>query len=435
MSHSVFRARAFLQRMFVDASSTASMTDPLHTSDLMEQIDEEPEFWRMRVIQGPNRDMEGWIPPARLEEILPSKTIDKSAFYRSLDLAARLYSGMDPRVLYGIAFVETEIDNPTTKEPIGPFQYKREVWAEEIARPLEEKYFPSDITDPFSQTVVTTRRCLRLADQVHARHGRDPIPAELRLAHMLPGVIVRLLGDPARTVREHLEEHYRTGGAAALQAEAKADAIIAANNQVFRVSGRDLTVSQTLAGIDVAMRPGLDAAQKHAQQLGGGNSEVAGGSVTLTNAAAGNAPQWLTVALNEMASVPPVVDGSQRIRDYFGIIPLNVDPSTAWCAAFVSFCLGTAGVTLPNGQQWSAWAADWLKKGTPLTRPQLGAIVVIPSPSARSGRHVGFASGWNVTTNQITLLAGNQSGRREDGDGISEKQIVNGPDIVWRWPT
>jgi uncharacterized protein (TIGR02594 family) len=77
---------------------------------------------------------------------------------------------------------------------------------------------------------------------------------------------------------------------------------------------------------------------------------------------------------------------------------------TAWCAAFVNWCLIQAKVT----HLGFATAASWVTFGVPLAHPVYGCVVVI-APSSDTGSttgHVAFYGG--SLGSQIWLLGGNQ---------------------------
>ena len=80
------------------------------------------------------------------------------------------------------------------------------------------------------------------------------------------------------------------------------------------------------------------------------------------------------------------------------------DDETAWCAAFVNWCLLKAGKT----QTGSLAARSFLQYGTPTTKPALGDIVVFwrISPNSAYG-HVGFYV--TETKDSILVLGGNQA--------------------------
>lgn len=92
-----------------------------------------------------------------------------------------------------------------------------------------------------------------------------------------------------------------------------------------------------------------------------------------------------------------------------------------WCAAFVGACLADAG--LPN--TGSLLARSYLKYGTPLTEPRVGAIAIIKRGPPPQG-HVFFVTGWEG--GRIRGLGGNQ------GNAVSEATFATSEVLGYRWP-
>lgn len=96
---------------------------------------------------------------------------------------------------------------------------------------------------------------------------------------------------------------------------------------------------------------------------------------------------------------------------------------TAWCAAFVNWCLEQAGAP----HLGMATAISWLKFGTPLARPVYGCVAIVP-PSKSTGSSTGHVAFYVETRgNMIGLLGGNQG----DAVSISYFHRVLG----YRWPS
>jgi uncharacterized protein (TIGR02594 family) len=100
---------------------------------------------------------------------------------------------------------------------------------------------------------------------------------------------------------------------------------------------------------------------------------------------------------------------------------------TAWCAAFVNWCLTQAGVP----RLGFATARSWLDFGTPVAYPVYGCITVT-KPSSSTGSttgHVAFYVEHQGT--KVKLLGGNQvKGTRVSETTYPEKWVVG-----YRWPT
>lgn len=108
-----------------------------------------------------------------------------------------------------------------------------------------------------------------------------------------------------------------------------------------------------------------------------------------------------------------------RVLDYFKACPKNTHKAgvrashqkdeSAWCSAFVNWCLKQTGVI---GSQ-SSWAASFNRWGDPADGLTFGAITTIHSSLAASGFHVAFLAG--ADRRYVYLLGGNQVGRLDDG--------------------
>ena len=126
--------------------------------------------------------------------------------------------------------------------------------------------------------------------------------------------------------------------------------------------------------------------------------------------------------------------GNAAILKYFQSINFpNATPATAWCAAFVSFCMKNSGdpvaaASVPKTDP--ALAATWKGWGDPLPAnasdtPQGAVVVLSPTEHQDGSGHVGFfVSG---TVNTITLLGGNQS------DAVKESTYARSRVTAIRW--
>lgn len=98
---------------------------------------------------------------------------------------------------------------------------------------------------------------------------------------------------------------------------------------------------------------------------------------------------------------------------------------TAWCAAFVNWCLNTAGAP----HLGYATAKSWLDFGTPVAHPVFGCVTVI-KPSSSTGSTTGHVAFFvERQGNNVKLLGGNQ------GDRVSESLFKAANVLGYRWPT
>ncbi|MCP3895621.1 MAG: TIGR02594 family protein [Bacteroides sp.] len=83
---------------------------------------------------------------------------------------------------------------------------------------------------------------------------------------------------------------------------------------------------------------------------------------------------------------------------------LQRNDETAWCSAFVNWCMEQVGISRTE----RANARSWLSWGREVTTPSPGAVVVLwrDSPESWKG-HVGFFV--RATADYVHLLGGNQN--------------------------
>lgn len=115
---------------------------------------------------------------------------------------------------------------------------------------------------------------------------------------------------------------------------------------------------------------------------------------------------WMLIALAEEGIKEfPGNGDNPRIVEYLKSTnlsaPFNANDETAWCSAFVNWCVERSGFEGTD----SAWARSWLNWGKKINTPQRGCIVVFKRDV--SSGHVAFYIGETAT--QIKVLGGNQS--------------------------
>jgi uncharacterized protein (TIGR02594 family) len=121
-------------------------------------------------------------------------------------------------------------------------------------------------------------------------------------------------------------------------------------------------------------------------------------------------PEWMQVARKEIGTKEYSGDGDNpEVLKYLKsvdhlTIDLQRNDETAWCSAFVNWCMEQVGVDRTE----RANARSWLSWGQEVTTPFPGAVVVLwrDSPDSWKG-HVGFFV--RATTDHVYLLGGNQS--------------------------
>jgi uncharacterized protein (TIGR02594 family) len=126
------------------------------------------------------------------------------------------------------------------------------------------------------------------------------------------------------------------------------------------------------------------------------------------------APEWVLNAYAEYKRGVHEVPGpgaNPRVLEYFKATSLKGNPlassdETAWCSAFVCWCLEQSGIRSTR----NTMARSWLQWGTPMPldkEPPYGAVAIFwrGVPQGASG-HVGFYAGREG--GQLWILGGNQ---------------------------
>jgi uncharacterized protein (TIGR02594 family) len=144
---------------------------------------------------------------------------------------------------------------------------------------------------------------------------------------------------------------------------------------------------------------------------------------------------WMKVAEAEEGVVENSLPGkdNQRIIEYHSTTTLKAsDDETPWCSSFVNWVMIQAGHRGTN----SALAKSWLKWGSALNAPRVGAITVIKKKNATSDQSTGSSTGFHVgflveaTATHIELLGGNQSNQVKYSTFSLSKWEVKG----YLWP-
>lgn len=136
-------------------------------------------------------------------------------------------------------------------------------------------------------------------------------------------------------------------------------------------------------------------------------------------------PAWLAAAWAEFGvREKPGAANADAVLGYFAEAghPKIRDDATPWCAAFTGAMLKRAGLQ-PSG---SLMARSYLKWGSAIATPRLGAIAVLTRGTSASAGHVGFYLGH--AANRVFLLGGNQS------DAVTVEAFDVKRVLGYRWP-
>jgi uncharacterized protein (TIGR02594 family) len=401
--------------------------------DIVTILTDQGEWSEVRVVDEAGNVRTGFVRTSTLVEpppLAPEKeAIDELNFALALTFAAHT-SGVNRDYLLAVAWAESRIKNmvnPTTGA-IGPFQFMPSTWAALIAKHgQQERITEREIVNAGKQAVFAAIDTKEAQDQLLGKLGRLPTAAELYLSHYLglPAALEVLSTDRARPIDRALLPVFQGQE----NAEGSVRVLVDAHKDLLKKGDSMKTVEEVLASAADRLNEGLREAARIVAKLPEDEQfapRVAGEE---------SAP-WMIVAQQELRS--GVTEDKRpgqsnpRIEEYHATTNGGRQPDgTAWCAAFVSFCMKNSGnevVTKLNLR--SAVAADWLKWGKPITEPTWGAVCVLEKLVDGSTGHVGFLTASNET--HVTLLAGNQT----DADGnksVNEQQFSKLKVKGYRW--
>ncbi len=140
-------------------------------------------------------------------------------------------------------------------------------------------------------------------------------------------------------------------------------------------------------------------------------------------------PPWMQIAIMEVGVQEWASGDNPRILEYLqscGIAGNLLHDETAWCAAFVNWCVLRSGYK----PQHSARVSDWWGWGRPVV-PAYGSICIMQPltvDQAGSG-HIGFLHAEDDTN--VWLLSGNSHNQVRIAAYPKSKLITNEP---FRWP-
>jgi uncharacterized protein (TIGR02594 family) len=128
---------------------------------------------------------------------------------------------------------------------------------------------------------------------------------------------------------------------------------------------------------------------------------------------------WMAIAKGELGQREVVGSGhNPRILQYLRSTTIDFPSAsrdeTAWCSAFVNWCIEEAGYAGTD----SAWAKSWINWGRPIREPRPGCIVVWDRDTFQGGHiadggHVGFYL--SSDSDSVKVRGGNQ------GNAVSEQ--------------
>lgn len=139
--------------------------------------------------------------------------------------------------------------------------------------------------------------------------------------------------------------------------------------------------------------------------------------------------KWMEIAWAELGVEEiPGPRNNETILGYFRSVGRTDVTSevTPWCAAFAGACLAKAGIADGLTQEERLMARSFLKVGTAIEVPRVGAIAIFSRAGDPFSGHVTFVTGWSDT--HLKCLGGNQA------DAVNEKWFPRSSLLGLRWP-
>ena len=173
--------------------------------------------------------------------------------------------------------------------------------------------------------------------------------------------------------------------------------IMDSNASLLKSEGAPISVDEVLKKIVDLLAPGLKLAVELIEKVEPGLYAPTQSPTDATTT------KWMVLAKQELQkNVRELSDEIIKYSAEAGLGPGDRG-QTAWCAAFVSWCIKKSTNLNLN---YSARAADWLSVGQPC-QPTYGAIGVTFPLAADSSGHVGFVVQFD--DKRVMMLAGNQT--------------------------
>lgn len=303
--------------------------------------------------------------------------------------------GLSERFLGAVAFKESSLRNvkAAASSAFGPFQFLQSTWNGLVAQVGEELGIgEADIRNVDKQAIVAAI-AFKHYQRTLERAGQPVTPASLYFCHLLgEGAATACLARMALPIDQALRDFYQGTELGAGFAEE----IVSANPLLKDEGGAPHTVESVLSIIGEALErcEGKYLALKGAAPTGNKDS----------------APTWLRIAFSEMDRGVHEIAGERHEDAIVSYLASTTLPErlhqdeTAWCSAFVNWCIEQAG---QNGTDL-ANARSWLEFGEKVEVPQLGDIVVFWREK-RDGPfgHVGFFI--DEDDDNVMVLGGNQT--------------------------
>lgn len=384
--------RQFILR---DAANAPATDDdlPVRLNCSIDKLAEAADGWWQVKVHFPGGSTDtGFAKKEWLRPIFMPAAIKLDDFTEACLDAARL-AGTSAHFLIALADAETGIANSATNAAFGPFFMTADDW-KTYNDPATTGVDEAGRFSPYSQPAVAALMVLKLTTDLQAvlPDKRLPTSEELYLARVLgaKGVPKLLTAPTSAKVHDLLT--------APDYAPEEVNGIFAARPSLLP---GNINVQDLRAAVVTKIEAGF---VKAVTNIGAVAPELVTGPPDATDA---GATPWIEKAKAELAAGVTAATNPARVTEYLAATTLGPGQpaTTAWCAAFVSWCIKQSG-KVDKVNVFSALAAKWLENGDKLAGPQFGAVgITKPLVSGDSG-HVGFVTTFDA--NRITMLGGNQ---------------------------
>ncbi|WP_342355331.1 cell wall hydrolase [Rhizobium changzhiense] len=328
--------------------------------------------------------------------------------------------------LIALALIETNLTSfgtlLTGSDAVGPYQITSQEWAAYLATdvPVSEEARFSALSQIQCAAWFSERDSAEFAKAVQPASTADPfIPSFLDMFHC------RLIGVAAATevytihkagaenpaMQDVLSKHFAVADLQTLMANRKRFLGAGQGGPIVSVGA---FVNQTAAVLADAMTKAFTLLRQEVPEF----------IPVLPDRSLGQG--WMVTAeaerqfweQNGISETDPL--GAQRVLKYFQEATNNPGGGdTAWCGAFVAWCLKQqGGFAADSIVKDPAWAANWKNWGDVELRQRdwqnipAGAIVVLgPSGDTSGSGHVAFFHKYIPGSSKIDLLGGNQTNR------------------------
>ena len=352
-------------------------------------------WWQIEATDPAGTKHAGFTKAAWLKPQTVDSNIDPVVFAQTCLSEARV-QGTSAHFLIALADAESGMQNKLCEGAggrFGPFALTDADWTANND-PAKTGYSDDMRFDSIAQVAVTAAMVVKLTAELQTKLQDQGLPnsEELYLARIFgaKGVPALIAAAADAKVRDVL--------AAPAYTTDEVNAIFAARPSLLTA---DVKAQDVRTAIDAKLDAGFEKAVAEITDV---EPDLVVGPSEASAPDASSVP-WMDKAKSQLGIT--AAGNPAQVTQYFTATTLGAQPATtAWCAAFVSWCIKQSG-KVDKVHVFSARAADWLQNGDKLEGPQFGAVGITKALVAGDSGHVGFVTSFDGR--HITMLGGNQS--------------------------